>query len=136
MLTSRKQSQVDQIAHLPGDVLLSLARNEAASSEVRKAAVKLMLEKGFPQYKHPELAVLVLELRKEGEAEAEVESIVEAAIESEIPSPLRASFTTASMFQDDVVVRNPDKLSDDAVVDSYVAMPTVEVPPLAKSEAD
>ena len=137
MINPHKQSQVEQISHLPGDVLLSLARNESATREMRKAAVKLMLDKGFPQYKHPELVLLVLELRKEGEAEVEVESIVESAIEAEIPhnGALKAGFTTANMFQDEVV-RNPDKLSDDAIVDSYVGMPSVEVAPLAKSEAD
>lgn len=136
MSESHPQTQLDFIADLPGDVLLSLARNESASREMRKAAVKLMLQNKFPQYKHPELSVFVFELQRENDAEVEVESIVESAIEAEIPGPLKASFTTASMFQDEVVVRNPDKLSDDALVDSYVAMPSVEVAPLTKSEAE
>lgn len=98
----------EHIAHLSGDVLLALARNEAA--QMRKAAVEIMLEKGYKQVNHPEIAGMVAEVRKEREARMEVESIVESAIESELPEgtgPLVASVTTATMQQPTIVHNGP-----------------------------
>lgn len=116
MIDTNPQSQLDSIAHLPGDILLSLARNESVTKEMRKAAVRLMLQNGFPQYKHPELLSFVLELELENAAHDEVEAIVETAIESQIPSATSASFTTKDMQQPETI-RNPEKLSEDALGD-------------------
>lgn len=114
----------EQLGHFPAQILLDLARNEAASHEWRKAAVQLLLDKNYPQANHPDLAVLMLEIRSEGTAKDDVESVVESAIEGEIvnhgaPS---ASVTTKSLQGDEVVnnIRNPLALSDDALTgDDY-----------------
>lgn len=112
-----KISQIEQIAHLPGDILLSLARNDSAPREMRKAAVELMLDNGFRQASHPELAMLVLDIKHEREAKNEVKAQVEAAVEHEIYSvevpALRASFTTDSMMREEI--HNPEGLGDDAL---------------------
>jgi hypothetical protein len=107
-------SPTDQISHLPAEILLSLARNESGLPEFRKAAVKILFEKNYPQARHPELALIAAEIRKEKEAEGEVEAIVEAAIEQPIPV-MRASVTTATMQRDEII-RNASKLADDALV--------------------
>lgn len=108
------QTQIELIAHLPGDILLALARNESAAREMRKAAVKLMMENEFFQYKHAELVSFVDEIKRETEAKDEVEAIVETAIESEISPTMVAGFTTANMMQTDLI-RNPEKLGEDAL---------------------
>jgi hypothetical protein len=110
------QTASDQISHLPAEILLSLARNESGLPEFRKAAVKILIEKNYPQARHPELALIAAEIRKEKEAEGEVESIVEAAIEQPIPhaNQFRASVTTKTM-QTEPVVRNSQFLNDDAL---------------------
>ena len=116
------QSVSEQIQHLPGEILFSLARNESGLPEYRKAAVKIMLDKGFKQAGHPELSLFVAEINKEREAEGEVEAIVEAAIEQPIPSgPFRASVTTQNMMGEDVVqndpiIRSAAALNEDALV--------------------
>lgn len=117
------QTITEQIQEMPGQVLFSLARNESASPEFRKAATEILLDRGFPQANHPELVLIVHDIRKEREARHEVEAIVESAIEGEIPatapapSPFRASVTTATM-QLDTIVQNADSLSDDALTGS------------------
>ena len=112
---ANSQTAFEQISHLPAEILLSLARNESGLPEFRKAAVKIMLDKGFRQAGHPELALFVAEINKEREAEGEVESIVEAAIEQAIPSgPFRASVTTKNMMGEDII-RNADALDADAL---------------------
>jgi hypothetical protein len=117
-VTENKQTAHDQIAHLPGEILFSLARNDAASPDFRKAAIELMLEKGCPQANAPELALLVSEVKRGQAAKLEVESIVESAIEQEIPNPgpFRASVTTTSLGRPDVI-RNAGKLASDALGD-------------------
>ena len=70
---------------LPGHVLLDLARNESAPREWRKAAVELLLDKGFAQANHPELTAVVMEIRAERKAKEEVVAVVETAIETELP---------------------------------------------------
>ena len=77
----------NELAAMPGHILFDLARNECASREWRKAAAKLLLDKGFHQAAHPDLAFLVAEIRSERTAETEVEAVVEAAIEGEIQQP-------------------------------------------------
>lgn len=119
------QTIAEQIQEMPGQVLFSLARNESASPEFRKAATEILLDKGFPQANHPELILIVHDIKKERAARHEVEAIVESAIESEIPvatavpapSPFRASVTTASM-QLETIVENADSLGDDALTGS------------------
>lgn len=116
------------LGHLPGQILLDVARNEAAPREWRKAAVQIMLDKNCHQASHPDLAFLVIEIQAEAEAKAEVESVVESAIEgplqvdTAVPTqvlpaekpltfhimdlqqplaqigPFKASVTTASLF--------------------------------------
>lgn len=84
----------EQLDHLPGHILLDLARNESASRAWRKAAVVIMLKKNFPQSAHPDLATLAAEIRAEEDAVREVEGVVEGAIEGELPE-----FATPSAFQ-------------------------------------
>lgn len=76
----------DQLRGLSGDVLRDLARNESAEWRWRKAAVKLMLDKKFPQVNHPDLKDLVRDVQQDIDAHNEVESVVETAIEGQIPS--------------------------------------------------
>jgi len=70
---------------LPAHILLDLARNESASYEWKKAAVRLMRKKGYDkQASHPELAWLVREIEKDEQAEQEVIAVVESAIEGDL----------------------------------------------------
>lgn len=110
----------DHMKYLPPQILLDLARNEAASREWRKAATQLLIDHHYPQANHPDLGLLRLEIEQEYHAKNDVRAVVESAIESEIPDhtpELSASVTTASLQQDDVVenVRNPLALNDDAL---------------------
>lgn len=100
MIVKNSQSPSEQIAHLAESTLFDLARNESASVEFRRAAVGIMLDKGYKKAGHPELGLILAEIKKEREARGEVEAIVESAIESPIPqSPaLTASVTTKSLF--------------------------------------
>lgn len=111
------------LGNLPPQILLDLARNEAATREWRKAAVQLLLDHNFPQAAHPDLATLVMEINNEHTAKHDVQAVVESAIEEELP--FAASVTTRSLVHDDIidnvsrqpqVIRNPDKLNDDALV--------------------
>lgn len=79
----------DQLKHLPGQILRDLARNESASREWRKAAVALMIEKGYPEVWHPDLLLLMAEVKAELEAKDEVAAVVEGAIEGELPQAPR-----------------------------------------------
>jgi hypothetical protein len=104
-----------QISHLPGQILFDLARNDAASREYRKAAVELLYDRQYRQADHPELALMLAELKAERSAKSEVESIVESAIEDTLPNlppaeknPVSigapsASFTTKNILGDDVI---------------------------------
>jgi|SRR5581483_5334152 len=90
----------EQFGHLPQQVLLDLARNEGATREMRRAAVEIMMEKGF-NVSHPDLALLVLEIKSAQDAKQEVEAIAETAVEGELEAeqtgPFKASVTTASL---------------------------------------
>lgn len=93
------QTQKESIQHLPGHILLDLARNEAAPKAMRKAAVELMIANKFPQAKHPEVRLLLLEIEDENKARVEVQDIVETAVESPIEpvGPFKASVTTKTL---------------------------------------
>jgi len=69
---------------LPANILFDIARNESASPEWRKAAVKILRKNGCHQVQHPELQWIVREIEKEEEAEKDVVAVVEAAIEGEL----------------------------------------------------
>lgn len=95
----------EQLGHLPGDILLSLAVNENAEWRFRKAAVEIMLEHGFQQAYKPEVAALLKEVKDDQSAKEEVRDVVETAIEvplvvpPEKPNygPLFASVTTETL---------------------------------------
>lgn len=109
----------EQLGHLPGDILLSIATNESAEPRWRKAAVELMLELKHPQVNKPEIAPLLAEVKKDRYAKDEVIDVVETAIEQPIETseidgtacennsqsdeeglgPLFASVTTQSLSQ-------------------------------------
>jgi hypothetical protein len=94
----------DQFGHLPGPILRDLARNEGAAREWRKAAIELMLEKGYPEVNHPELGALLREVRDQRAAKEEVQSIVEAAIEApldEVPVSVEAALKKTRVIYDD-----------------------------------
>jgi hypothetical protein len=78
--TQRKE----QFDHLPGDVLLSLAKNENAEWRWRKAAVEIMLDHKFKQSSHPDVAEILRDVLADREAHQEVRDIVETAIEGPI----------------------------------------------------
>lgn len=114
--------RAEQIGHLPAQILLDLARNEAANRDWRKAAVQFLLDGKHPQAGHPELAGFVAEIQQEKTASNDVQAVVEAAIEDEFPGAPSASVTTSSLWQDAVIenatpiIRNPNALGDDALV--------------------
>lgn len=90
--------QEDSIKHLPGHILLDLARNEAAPRNMRKAAVELLVANKYPQANHPEVRLFLLEIEDENRARAEVQDIVETAAETQIESgPFKASVTTETL---------------------------------------
>lgn len=100
----------EQLGHLPGDILLTIATNESAEPRWRKAAVELMLELKHPQVNKPEIASLLAEVKKDRYAKDEVIDVVETAIEQPMPEvvtkpkeegfgPLFASVTTKSLSE-------------------------------------
>jgi hypothetical protein len=111
----------DQLGYLPVQILLDLARNEAAPREWRKAAVQLLLDKQATQANHPDLALLVQEIKQEQIAKHDVQAVVESAMEEEWDGAptMTCGVTTANLQQPDIV-RNPDALGDDALNDSPV----------------
>lgn len=66
---------------LTPEVLRDIARNEAASREWRKAAVKFLLTRGHIFVNHHDFSELLAEIKSEQEAELEVQAIVESATE-------------------------------------------------------
>ena len=79
----------------PSSTLLDIARNESASTEMRKAATELLMDSGAHQANHPELRALVYEIRAERAAKKEVVAIVEAANEQEIEAPILSRLAEA-----------------------------------------
>lgn len=69
---------------LPASILFDVARNDSATFEWRKAAVRLLRKKGYKQANHEELAWLVKEIEKDEQAEKEVIAVVESAIEGDL----------------------------------------------------
>lgn len=101
-MSHRHLTEAEVLSNLPATILLDVARNESAPRTMRKAAVKLMLEKKFRQAQHPDLLAFRVELQKEQEAEQEVQALVESQIEAPIESVpvMRAGVTTANLQQD------------------------------------
>jgi hypothetical protein len=96
-------STEQQLQTLTAEVLRDLGRNEAAGWAVRKAAVKMLIERGHAFANHPDFRELRLEIKEESEAHAEVESLIGQVEETivqkmdkpeEKPGPFKASFTT------------------------------------------
>ena len=115
MSDKRSQSVSEQIAHLPAQILLSLARNPSSSPEYVKASVVLLHEKGYAEANHPDLRMILEDIKKEREARNEVEAIVETAIEEPLHTgALQASVTTKTM-QAEPVIRNVESLGEDAL---------------------
>jgi hypothetical protein len=106
-------STEQHLASLTAEVLRDLGRNEAAGWAVRKAAVKMLIERGHAFSNHPDFRELRLEITEEAEAHAEVESLIGQVeetvkpvvqkmdepeeVEEEKPGPFRAGFTTRNM---------------------------------------
>jgi hypothetical protein len=88
------------LGHLPGPILRDIARNESASYEWRKEAVRLLLEKKLPEAGHPDLSLFVSEIRGEQEARSEVVAVVESAIEA----PLDGTQLTGDPSRDNQMV--------------------------------
>jgi len=95
-----RKSRADELfaqrdAHLgglPAHILLDLARNESAPREWRKAAVELLLDKGYAQANHPELMAVRMEIKAERAARTEVEAVVETAVEQDISGGSHVDF--------------------------------------------
>lgn len=107
------------LAVLTAEVLRDLGRNESAGWAVRKAAVKMLIERNHAFANHPDFRDLRLEIKEEQEAHAEVESLIgqvedtvevqkmdesEPLIEPDeavgpegAPGPFKAGFTTKNM---------------------------------------
>lgn len=94
--------QKDYLADLTDEVLRDLARNDAASSYMRKEATRLLMARNSAYAKHEDLRRFAEDLEAEADAHKEVVAIVESAIEGEIWEPasreenpaLTASYTT------------------------------------------
>lgn len=84
MIVNTKPDINETLDPLPANILLDVARNESASPEWRKAAVRLMRKKGYKQADHPELILFVREIEKDEMAEQEVIAVVESAIEGDL----------------------------------------------------
>ena len=84
MILNIKPDINETLDPLPASILLDVARNESASYEWRKAAVRLMRKKGYKQAEHPELILFVREIEKDEQAEQEVIAVVESAIEGDL----------------------------------------------------
>jgi hypothetical protein len=69
-------STEQHLAVLTAEVLRDLGRNEAAGWAVRKASVKMLIERGHAFANHPDFRELRLEISEEAEAHAEVENII------------------------------------------------------------
>lgn len=111
-----KQSVSESISHLPAQILLSLARNPSSSPEYVRAAVQILHDRSFPEANHPDLRMVLLDIKRQHETKAEVEALVESATEEPMQSPaLRASVTTATL-QQEPVIRNAEALGEDALV--------------------
>lgn len=111
-----KQSVSESISHLPAQILLSLARNPSSSPEYVRAAVQILHDRNFPEANHPDLRMVLLDIKKDHEARNEVEALVESATEEPMQSPaLRASVTTATLHETPVI-RNAASLNEDALV--------------------
>lgn len=81
----QNQNIKEQIDHLPGDVLLSIATNDATPSRNKRAAVELMLEHEYAQAASPFIAHIVAEVKADLVAKTEVTEIVEQAAEKPLP---------------------------------------------------
>jgi len=124
---------------LPANVLLDLARNEAAPREWRKAAVELLLDKGYRQANHPELTAVVMEIKAERAARVEVEAVVETAVEEDMSGGRHVDFggaqggaltcgvTTKNLMQDDIFPAPPS--AADCFVDPELIAAEPELPP-------
>lgn len=94
------------LTQLPQDALYSIALNPSAEARYRKAAVRLMLAAGYKRVEHPDLVLIVQDVKEDLAAEGDVQDAVETAIEAplpENPGPLRASVTTRTMFGDELL---------------------------------
>ena len=135
---------------LPSAILLDLARNEAAPREWRKAAVELLLDKGYRQANHPELMAVVMEIKAERAARVEVEAVVETAVEEDMSGGRHVDFggaaspengqnavpvvpamtcgvTTQNLMQDDIFPAPPS--AADCFVDPELIAAEPELPP-------
>lgn len=98
-----KQTPKEDLDNQPEFVLLSIARNQSASPAYRKAAVEHLIEKGYErEVKHPDIEMLVAQVRQEHVAKDEVQAIVESAVEAPL-EPRRTGVTTQTMYADEVV---------------------------------
>jgi len=75
------EQRKEQFDHLPGGILLDLAKNENAEWRWRKAAVEIMLDHKFPEANRSEISDLLREVLADRTAKSEVEDVVETAIE-------------------------------------------------------
>jgi len=101
------------LAVLTAEVLRDLGRNEAAGWAVRKAAVKMLIERNHPFSNHPDFRELRLELKEESEAHAEVESLIgqveETVVQKLDDGVLRCKITGHPCGTDTVVENRPCK---------------------------
>jgi hypothetical protein len=98
------QTPKEDLSHQPEFVLLSIARNQSASPEYRKAAVEHLIEKGYTrEANHPDIDMLVAQVMRERAAKDEVQAIVESATEKPLEPVVQTGVTTATMYQSEQV---------------------------------
>lgn len=93
----------EHLEHLPGDILLAVALNDNTPLRNKKAAVEVMVEHGYPQAKHRDLAPLLADVTADREARGEVLDVVEQAIEE----PLRRGASYAGVTTQTLHVEEP-----------------------------
>lgn len=93
-------SDMEDISGLPQATLYAVARNESAEPRYRKAAVRLMLERGYQQVNHADLSAILADVKADMGAEAEVSDIVEQAIEAPMPTAVSAHAAALNAIED------------------------------------
>ena len=111
-----RQTEREQIQHLPPSTLYDLVRNESARLAARIAAMKILVEQQHPLAKRPEVAQLARYVAEEvlgGAPAPEPDPATIGPIETftESPAalagPFRASVTTNTMFRDEEICNIP-----------------------------
>ena len=93
----------DQLKHLPGDILLAIAKNDSADMRGRRAATRLLYLHNSPQMHHKDIEFLLKDVMADVVAEQEVVDTVEGAVEAPLTKPPVVGVTTASLAANELI---------------------------------